>query len=632
MARRFVIGMVLVLVFGVGGGRPAVQELPLLAIAGVTIVDGTGAQPFVGTVTVRGDRIAQIERGTTPPSGARVIDGTGKTLLPGLFDLHTHVQASPAGGSSGDWPKHLMAYLYAGVTSIADLGSYSENFDSVRQLLRDGTIQGPRIAMASRVSSPGGHGAESGRPHVHTREIQTSREARAALEEILAGPRPDLIKAFSDGWRYGTAPDMTSLLPDTLTTVVEEAHRAGIPVISHTVTVAKAKMAARAGVDIIGHGIGDEEVDPELIDLMRKSQTVYAPTLSVYAPSSGVPETPLLDEVLDPSARRVMERRRQETGTRSAESDERAAKARQRRWSNLRRNTALLRDGGVRFGLGTDAGMPSTFHGAAPLRELLLLVDAGLTPLEALTAATGNSARALRVDTERGTIQPGKLADLILVDGRPHESIADITRIHAVFLGGREIDRAKLKQTIATDGPTPLPSSTVTATAIDDFERQDGRAFSGQLWVDYADSGHDRSRLSWTRTLRSATDHSMLVYAQLGEKDRPFTRLTLPFSGGGLLPVDAQAFQGVQFEVRGEGAYQLLVSTQAGRGESAPMRADFSAGPAWTTVRIPFSKLKRETAASAEWRGDELLSLAFELTGNGGQQRWMEVDNVAFYR
>ena len=630
MARRFVLGMVLVLAFGVGGGRPAVQELPLVAIVGVTIVDGTGAPPFVGTVTVRGDRIAQVERGNTPPSGARVIDGTGKTVLPGLFDLHTHVQAAPAGGG-GDWPKHLMACLYAGVTSIADLGSYSENFETVRSLLRDGTIQGPRVAMASRVSSPGGHGAESGRPHVHTREIQTPREAKAALHEILAGPRPDLIKAFSDGWRYGTAPDMTSLLPDTLTTVVEEAHRAGIPVISHTVTVAKAKIAARAGVDIIGHGIGDEEVDPELIDLMRKNQTVYAPTLSVYAPASGVPESPLLSEVLEPGAQRAIERRRQEAGTRATDTDDRATGARQRRWTILRRNTALLRDGGVRFGLGTDAGMPSTFHGAAPLRELQLLVDAGLTPLEALTAATGNSARALRVDAERGTIQPGKLADLVMVEGRPHESIADITRIHAVFLGGREIDRARLKQAIASDGPTRLPSSPVAAAAVDDFERQDGRASSGQLWVDYADSGHDRSRLSWTRTLRSATDHSLLVYARLGEKDRAFTRLTLPFSGGGLLPVDAQTYQGVQFEVRGEGAYQLLVSTQSGRGEGA-LRADFSAGPTWTTVRIPFSQLKRETAASPEWRGAELLSLAFELTGNGGQQRWMEVDNVAFYR
>lgn len=130
-------------------------------------------------------------------------------------------------------------------------------------------------------------------------------------------------------------------------------------------------------------------------------------------------------------------------------------------------------------------------------------------------------------------------------------------------------------------------------------------------------------------TPRSPTDHAVLAYARLGVKERPFARLTLPFAAGGLLSVDASAFRGIQFDVRGDGSYAVLLSTRTtGR---APWRADFSAGPAWTKVRIPFSDLKREAAAAA-WNGADLVSLAFELTGTGGQQRWMEIDNIAFYR
>ena len=116
-----------------------------------------------------------------------------------------------------------------------------------------------------------------------------------------------------------------------------------------------------------------------------------------------------------------------------------------------------LHDAGIPVAVGTDAGMPGTFHGYSTLRELQLLVLAGLTPLEAIAAGTGVSARALAVDGQRGTIAPGKLADLVLVEGRPDERIDDVLQTRRVFLGGSELSLADLEKAIQSTELTPLP-------------------------------------------------------------------------------------------------------------------------------------------------------------------------------
>ena len=220
-----VVWLTLIVIWTGGAQAPR----PLVAITGARVVDGTGAAPYEATVVIEGERIAAVNRDGKVPSGARVIDAKGKTLLPGLFDLHTHITASGASlNVAADWPKNLMAYLYCGVTTVADLGDYQENFDAVRRLIVTGAIDSPRLAMATRFSSPGGHGAEGGRPEAHTHEVLTPREAHAAMAEVLRGSKPDLIKIFTDGWRYGTGKDMTSMDGDTIAAIVEDAHKAGI--------------------------------------------------------------------------------------------------------------------------------------------------------------------------------------------------------------------------------------------------------------------------------------------------------------------------------------------------------------------------------------------------------------------
>jgi imidazolonepropionase-like amidohydrolase len=596
---------------------PLFGQSSAIAIVGVTVVDGTGAPPRPATVVLQGDKIASV--GTSAPAGARTIDGKGHTLLPGLFDLHTHLPYSAVGPLSGDWSKTLKAYLYCGVTSVVDFGTYPETFEPMRRLIRDGVIPGPRLHLAARITTPLGHGAEGGRGDFFSLEVQSAREARAAMKRLLPY-HPDVIKVFTDGWRYGTEPDMTSMEEATLRAIVEEAHAQNLEVLTHTVTLEKAKIAARAGVDVIAHGIGDAPADSELLDLMRKNGTTYAPTLAVYEAKPAGIWAPLLQKLLEPAALATVAKRP------AARPDP----MRQRRWRNLMANTAALRAADIRFGTGTDAGVTGTFHGWSTLRELELLVEGGLSPLEAITAATGNSARALHVDADRGTIAPGKLADLVLVEGTPYEKIADIQKIRRVFVGGKEINREQLAAGIAAPGATPLPARKAVAL-IDDFESSDGRTRLGTLRVNATDPGTDNTRMLYDAIARPGGGKALSIHARMAEKPRPFARVTLPLSPGAVEPVDASAFQGVRFEARGDGVYRLLVATVNVR-DYAYFGVDFNAGPEWKAVSIPFSALSRPRSADKMvWTGRDLLAFAFEISREAGRFAWLELDNVRFW-
>ncbi|MEO6726788.1 MAG: amidohydrolase family protein [Blastocatellia bacterium] len=616
--------------------RPQNQNTPpkdnnLIAIVGATVVDGTGAEPQRNTVVIRGDRIETVAPKVELPAGARIIHAEGLTLMPGIFDLHTHLPYSSINGATSDWAKNLKAYLYCGITSVVDFGTYPETFEPMRRLIRSGVIEAPRISLAARISTPGGHGAEGGRGDFFSLEVTTPREAQAAIRRVLPY-QPDVIKAFTDGWRYGAAPDLTSMNEDTLTALVAEAHKNGLEVLTHTVTLDKAKIAARSGVDVIDHGTGDKDVDEELIALMKTKGTTYAPTLAVYEPRGRDILTPLLASVLNPAAREMMNPPlvppQNPPLQPAAGSAENGDSARRQRWATLQRNTAALRKGGVTFGTGTDAGVTGTHHGWATLRELQLLVASGLTPMEAITAATANAARALKVDQERGTIAPGKLADLILIAGEPHKNIHDIEKIKRVFLGGRELDREKLARDIVSPTLTPIPAIKAQEL-IDDFESASGRSAADTLWVNSSDAGADASKMLFGRITRDAGNHALSVTTRMAEKDRPFARISVPLSKGAIEPTDAREFRGVKFDARGDGDYRLLSPTY----NNGIFQAPFKATPQWQTVSIDFSSLKpNNVRGNGAWRGDDLLMLSFEMARTAGSFGWLEIDNVAFYR
>ncbi|MEP7367241.1 MAG: CIA30 family protein, partial [Acidobacteriota bacterium] len=277
------------------------------------------------------------------------------------------------------------------------------------------------------------------------------------------------------------------------------------------------------------------------------------------------------------------------------------------------------------------AGVTGTWHGWSTLREIELLVAGGLTPVEAMAAATGNAARAIHVDDERGFIASGKLADLVLIDGRPDENINDIERTSRIWLGGKEIDRAMLAKAFTNDEATPLPTRPATAL-IDDFESTNGRTNLGTLRVNSTDGGHDHSKIMFTRVAREGSNHALAGIAHMGDKNRPEASVVLPLSLGSVEPVDASAFAGVEFDARGEGQYKIAIQRNDVRDYNNP-EAEFKAGAAWTTVRIPFSSLKppRGTGGPA-WTGRDLLDISFGITRPPTEETWLELDNVHFYR
>lgn len=662
------------------------QSSDALAFVGATVVDGTGREPYAGTVVVRGGRVEAAGPSVAAPAGARVIRADGQTLLPGLFDLHTHVPYATAPGVSGDWGKNLKAYLYSGVTTVVDFGTYPETFEPVRRLIASGAFEAPRVHFAARMTTPGGHGAEGGRGDFFTLEVLTPREARAAVRRLMPY-RPDVIKVFTDGWRYNTAPDMTSMNEETLAAICDEAHRHGVEVMTHTVTLARAKVAARAGVDTLAHGVGDAQADEELARIMREKGTTYVSTLAVYEPRGRNLLSPLLSAVLEPL---VLAQIRPPLTAEPPDDNERALvqqqpaappagerpdsrpraveSARRRRWQILLHNVSALKSAGVRIGAGTDAGVTGTHHGWASLRELELLVQGGLTPLQAVRAATLDSARALHVESERGSIEPGKLADLVLVAGEPHRRITDLARVSRVFLGGREVDRERLARDIASPAQTAL-APVKLSELIDDFEgppRSGGpfgvgavlrpdvgagggvrdpaapshataadtlRSDLGTLWVNATDGGHDHSQVLHGLTARGGRDHALTIMARMSSAERPFVRVQVPLTRGAVEPADARPWRGVRFDARGDGgAYRLVVPTYTVR-DSAYFQTDFAAAPSWKTVRIDFASLKQpETKTPAAWTGADLLMLSFEIARPPGQFGWLEIDNVRFYR
>jgi imidazolonepropionase-like amidohydrolase len=623
---------------------PVAQPSTTFAIVGAQIVDGSGDEPFEGTVLVQDGRIVWASPNAEVPDGVRVIDGRGKTVLPGLFDLHVHLFGRGVGRLTTDLSKHLAAYLYCGVTTIAELGTSPTHFRAMRDFLASDLVHAPRVALAARVAVPGGHGTEGGWPSAHTQHVSTPEEARAAVDRVAAF-RPDLLKVFADGWRYGTSPDLASIDLDTLEALTYQGRKHGLRVLTHTVTTQGARVAADAGVAVIGHGIGDEVADTRLANGLRQRNMTYVPTLSVYELRSRNRWTQLLWHLLEPATRQQLESTAStpaaargngapspaSQGHQSAAGDAAKLAPRERRWQVLIDNVAKLREQGVRFGVGTDAGVGGTPHGWSTLHEVQLLVEGGLTPLEALTAATGNSAWALGVESDRGFIQSGKRADLLLVDGDPVSDIAALEQIEQVFLDGRAVDRAALERLMTSEAPTPLPVASVTRPLIDDFERRDGRTSRGTYWIDQTESGAHATRVEMTHVAKGG-GRALRVTAAMSDAQEPFATLSVPLSAAGLWPVDASRFRGIRFEVRGEGRYRVLFETRNVR-DRAYHESSFAASSKWIPVAIHFASISQPRSGTrVPWTGKDLTAITFELARQPGSSAWIEIDNLHFYR
>jgi len=480
------------------------------ALRGVTVIDGTGAPPLRNaTVVVTGDRIAAVgtHASVRIPAGARVLDLPGKTLVPGFIDMHAHVALGPAYGplKAGDPPLRtesdtladvlmLRRLLEWGVTTVRNPAGPTLEAVALRDAVRSGRLPGPRIftagAVIDQIQAPGGL--------VET--AKTDSAIRAVIRRQAAAG-VDYVKL------YATLP------PPLIRAGIDEAHQQGKKAIGHLALTSWTD-AARAGIDGIVHIVAGSpqllpperrqaylkgftgtqfmfrwfeqldlqapEIDTAITELVRHN-VVLDPTLVTFeAVFRGNDPAILASPDLATAPAALLRNWREDFQLSAGWSQKDFAEA-TAAWPTVLKFTKLLYDRGVNLTVGTDTPNPWAAPGTSFHRELELYVNAGIPPLEVLRLATQSGARALGIDPDVGTIQRGKIADLVLLDADPLADIRNTRRIVWVMQSGKTVERFPDNDDVeAFEGARAIMDGMAQAV-----RRQDGRAMASH----YADTG-----------------------------------------------------------------------------------------------------------------------------------------------
>jgi len=435
---------VLVLAFGLWPASPAAQQAQTsLAIRGVTLIDGTGRAPVTDvTVVVEGARITQVTtQPVTLPPGTQVIDGRGQFLMPGLIDVHTHLRGG--GNRASDAPitpeqerngvRALHTFLYAGVTTIFDAGNQGSFIFALREKAKAGGIVSPRIlATGGTVTSPGGHGGPF--------YVESWPQDRAVLDKHLTG-KPDMVKIGQDEHGWGTRPLITQLPEDLLEQIIRYYHSKGVRSTIHISNEHNAIEAIYAGVDTLAHPVIQSPISTGFINLMRAKRVPMASTLTIGESYSRIAEHPeFLDQPLYRDTMEAAEIERLKTVESPRQRTDPWAQWMKIMTPICQNNIKRLNDAGKDIiALGTDRSAGADVH-----RELELIVGGGVSPADAIVIATRNSARFLGLLDEIGTIEPGKIADLVLLKADPTKDINNAKQIATVVRNGAVVDRGKL--------------------------------------------------------------------------------------------------------------------------------------------------------------------------------------------
>src|SRR6266852_3187516 len=409
-------------------------------LTGATLIDGTGAAPVPdAAVVIDGDRIigAGPRAATAWPANAEIVDVTGRTLIPGLIDAHDHMAShgyglatrwgldAPASTSHLRTGQVLAETLAMGYTTVRDAGGLDAGF---KLAIEQGLIQGPRLVLGIQIISPTGGIGDSVSPSGHTccavydpllpNSVGNGPDGVRDVVRTMVRAGADVIKTATTGGassRAGHGPHDAAFSLEEMQALVTESHALGRRVMCHALGGPGLRTALMAGVDSIEHGCYLDE-EPERMARMAAQGTFFVPTLTVYVYHRESPSPHVRARATELYAHHV---------------------------ASVRRALDL----GVPIAAGTDAGGHGHPKNAL---ELTCLVEAGLTPMQALRAATQWAARCLGLERELGTIEKGRLADLVVVNGNPLDDVKvllDSACIELVLKGG----------VIAADRRSPSP-------------------------------------------------------------------------------------------------------------------------------------------------------------------------------
>jgi len=435
---------------------------PPRAITGATLIDGRGGAPVANaTVVLRDGKLecAGTAAQCPTPEGIDVLDARGMWITPGLIDAHVHF--SQTGWADGrpdaldvraTHPYEMVeaglkahperfghSYLCSGVTSVFDVGGYPWTLQLHDRF--DGDWSVPRVVAAGPLLSTLDHwlNLPAERQFIHLHDEKSAQDG----VRYFAAQGSKAIKV----WYIVRPPDLpVEASAAAVNAAGAEAHKHKLPLIVHATGLAEAKQALKAGADVLVHSVEDLPVDQEFIDLAKRNGTIVIPTLTVLdgyvrmfhgvvdrkppaiddpngcidaATRAKVAETATLDPSLVPADR-------------IAARDQRAARFTQVTRANLK----TLAGAGIPIATGTDAGNPLTLHGPAIYGEMEAMQSSGMTPTQVIVASTATAARAARIDSETGTIEKGKSADLLLVAGDPSTNVSNLRKVRYVVRAG----------------------------------------------------------------------------------------------------------------------------------------------------------------------------------------------------
>jgi imidazolonepropionase-like amidohydrolase len=552
-------------------------SLSCLALGAVTLVrdvrvfDGKAVHER-RSVLFDGARIVDADVRGPAPAGARIVEGAGRTLLPGLIDAHTHAF------------RQLDLPVLFGVTTQIDMFTAVPVMQDAKRSMAAGRHAGQADLFSAGVlaTAPGGHGTQFGVP-VPT--LSSPGEAQAFVDARIA-EGSDFIKIVLEAGGHG-AGTMNSLDIATATALIEAAHRRGKLAVVHVSTEKDARAALEAGADALVHLFLGAAPDATAVDslakLAKRKNAFVIPTFTVMESMAGVRGDDLLGNA-DLAA--LVER--EGAATLKARYGQ---QARPQLLAMPKAVTAAMARAGVPILAGTDAGNAGTLYGISMHRELAALVEAGLTPTAALAAATSAPAAAFRLG-QRGCIDTGCKADLLLVEGDPTRDITATRRIVEVWKDGQSANAlrdAKRQQVAQERGASTRPGLPADGR-ISQFSATKLASPFGSGWMPSTDQfagGKSTVRLD---VLPALPDGQIPLAVQASvAPGLPYAWSSVAFMPGTqpMQPADLSAARVLRFKVRGDGkTYQVMIM---GAANSRPSSVPFVAGKEWEDISVPLS-------------------------------------------
>ncbi|MBE7171014.1 MAG: amidohydrolase family protein [Williamsia sp.] len=416
-----------------------------------TIIDGNGGNPATNTdLLVRDGIIAAIGR-NLQAAGAQVVDLSGKTLMPSLISTHVHIgtlkgtTTTAANYTRDNVLSQLRKYETYGVNTIQVMGTDRPLLfaGGLRDSSQKGLLPGARIYSAGYgFGTPGGGPpAEMGMDNVY-RPVSASQVP--AQMDSLARLRPSVVKMWIDNFN-GRFKKMD---PAVYKTIIQEAHKRGLRVAAHVYYLADARQLVADGIDLFAHSIRDSVIDDALIQQMKAKKVAYIPTLTldeyayVYANKPAWADDAFFKASLEPGAYELITSEKYQNDIKNSPQYAKNGLALQHALLNVKKLYAA----GILVALGTDSGAsPVRTQGFSEHLELELLVQAGLTPLQAMGAATRSAAQLLKIDKSYGTLEKGKTADMIVLSKNPVDDIRNTRTIEAVYKAGKQVSQGPVK-------------------------------------------------------------------------------------------------------------------------------------------------------------------------------------------